>query len=98
MAFINKRPRAQEDLIEIWLFIAKENIFAADKYLDEIEAKIIFLSHNPLASEGYKARGYKTKGIRKCPVNKHIIFYLPLKDGIEIIRVLHGAMDIDKIL
>lgn len=29
---------------------------------------------------------------------KHLIFYRPAGDGIEIVRVLHGARDIDSIL
>jgi toxin ParE1/3/4 len=29
---------------------------------------------------------------------KHLIFYLPKPDGIEVIRVLHGSRDIQAIL
>jgi toxin ParE1/3/4 len=29
---------------------------------------------------------------------KHLIFYRPGDDGVEIIRVLHGARDIDSVL
>jgi toxin ParE1/3/4 len=29
---------------------------------------------------------------------KHLIFYRPADDGIEIIRVLHGARDIDSVM
>ena len=29
---------------------------------------------------------------------KHLIFYRPVEDGIEIVRVLHGARDIARIL
>ena len=29
---------------------------------------------------------------------KHLIFYRPVDDGIEIVRVLHGARDIDRLL
>ena len=28
----------------------------------------------------------------------HLIFYRPVDDGIEVIRVLHGARDIDRVL
>jgi toxin ParE1/3/4 len=29
---------------------------------------------------------------------KHLIFYRPVEDGVEIVRVLHGARDIDRVL
>jgi len=37
-------------------------------------------------------------GMRRLPVNefeKYLIFYLPHEHGIEVIRILHGARDID---
>jgi len=34
-------------------------------------------------------------GLQSFPVSKYLIFYMPINDGIEIIRVLHGMMDID---
>jgi len=27
--------------------------------------------------------------------DRHLIFYLPLKDGIEVLRIVHGARDIE---
>jgi toxin ParE1/3/4 len=40
-------------------------------------------------------------GIRQWRIpgfEKYLIFYRPLEDGIEILRVLHGARDIRRIL
>ncbi len=34
-------------------------------------------------------------GLQSFPVGKYLIFYMPISGGIEIIRVLHGMMDID---
>jgi toxin ParE1/3/4 len=36
--------------------------------------------------------------VRSFPVGNCIIFYLPLADGVEVIRVLHGARDIRKFM
>jgi len=35
--------------------------------------------------------------LRGFPVGSHLIFYRPAVDGIEVIRVLHGARDIPKL-
>ena len=34
-------------------------------------------------------------GLRSFPVGNHVIFYRSVKNGIEVIRVLHGARDIE---
>lgn len=35
--------------------------------------------------------------LRSFAVGRYIIFYRPLPDGVEIVRVLHGARDLDVI-
>lgn len=40
-------------------------------------------------------------GVRSWPIrgfSGYLIFYRPTSDGIEVIRVLHGARDLDTIL
>jgi len=37
------------------------------------------------------------EGMRSFPVGRYVIFYLPLADGSDIVRVLHGARDIERI-
>jgi len=36
-------------------------------------------------------------GLRGFPVGNYVIFYQPVDDGIEIVRVLHGARDIPEL-
>jgi len=33
--------------------------------------------------------------LRSLPVGNYLVFYLPLDDGIEVVRVLHGSREID---
>jgi len=37
-------------------------------------------------------------GLRSQPVGNYLIFYFPLADGIEIVRVLHGSRDVENLL
>ena len=76
----------------IWDFIAHDNIRAADALLVRIEAAFDMLAANPLAS---RARDDLAPKIRSFPVGNYIVFYLPLSDGIEVVRVLHGRHNID---
>ncbi len=34
-------------------------------------------------------------GLRSMPFGRYVIFYEPLDDGIDVIRVLHSARDVD---
>jgi len=36
--------------------------------------------------------------LRSLPVGRYVIFYVPLPKGVEIVRVLHGARDIESVL
>ena len=44
---------------------------------------------NPLLAE---TRMFRVKGF-----TQHLIFYRPIKNGVEIIRVIHGARDIESL-
>lgn len=62
--------------------------------VDSIHEKCQFLSRHPLASE---ARPALALGLRSSPVGNYVIFYRPIDDGTEVVRVLHGARDIPAI-
>jgi len=89
---ILKRPEAENDIEEIWLYIAQDNPENADRFLDEIEEtsrKLLqFTNMGRNRDELYP-------GLKSFPVGKYIIFYLPISGGLEIVRILHGMRDID---
>ena len=88
------RPLAEQDLDEIWDYIAVGSSSQAEKVLRHIYAKLGILAHNPYMG---RAREELEIGLRSFPVRKHVVFYLPLPDGIEVVRVLHGSRDIQDI-
>ena len=50
------------------------------------------LVQNPLAG---RERADLRRGMHSFTVRNYAIFYLPLLDGIEVVRVMHGRQDID---
>lgn len=82
--------QAQLDLDEIWLFIAEDNIEAADKFHDLLLSKLITLAEQPLIG---RLRDELRPNVRGFPVGSYVIFYRDTPEHIEIIRVLHGARD-----
>lgn len=85
---------AAEDLKGIWEYVSQLNEKAATKLLKEIKNRFILLRDNPFAGRG---QDRYLLGLRSFVVKGYFIFYLPLGDGIEILRVLHSSRDIEKI-
>jgi toxin ParE1/3/4 len=85
---------AKTDLFEIWLYIAVDNPKAADRVLSAINDKCKLLAKSPQMG---RRREELSQSLRSMPEGKYIIFYRPIKGGIEIVRVLHGAQDIESI-
>jgi plasmid stabilization system protein ParE len=84
---------AETDLLELWLTIAEENLVAADESLDLIHATVSVLSGQP---EMGRARPELADGLCSFPTRTpYMIFYLPDKDGLLVVRVIHHARDID---
>lgn len=87
-----KHPQADRDLDSIWSFIATDSVGAADKQSDRIGEVFEMLVQNPLAG---RERPELRQGLHSFPVGSYVIFYIPLPDGIEVIRVMNGRQDID---
>ena len=95
LARVRKTALAEQDLEEIWLYTAADNIVAADALLDRLVATSAVLASN---AELGRARPEIHEGLRSFPVGNYILFYRPEPGGIELTRVLHGARDIDALL
>jgi len=86
-----RTARADEDLIDIWTYIAAENPDAADRVLDAIETRWLQLARHPYSG---MARDDIAPGIRHLVVGQYLTLYRMTDEGIEIIRVLHGRRKI----
>lgn len=86
---------AKNDLLEAWLFIAKDSIHAADEVLDRIDREVNTLSKQPYMGRSRPELGFN---IRSWPTStSYILFYQPELDGITIVRVLHHATKITQL-
>ncbi|MEI9961622.1 MAG: type II toxin-antitoxin system RelE/ParE family toxin [Limisphaerales bacterium] len=90
MPLVLRTSQAHLDLVEIAFRIANENPTAADRWLDIIDGKCRMLSQMP---ELGRRRSEFDPNLRSLPVGNYVIFYRPIQDGIQVIRVLHGARD-----
>lgn len=94
MARVLRRPQAAEDIAEIWDYIADDSLAAADRFVDQLDEQFGLLATQPQIG---RARGELAPDVRSFPFGRYVIFYLPLADGIEVVRILHSARDIDAV-
>ena len=87
-----KSPQAEIDLTLIWDYIAADSVRAADTLLNRIDAAFDMLAETPFAG---RARRELAPNLRSFPVGNYIIFYIPIANSVEIVRVIHGRQDID---
>jgi toxin ParE1/3/4 len=92
VAVIVLQPRAKADLSDIWQFIAEDSDDQADAFIDLIDQKFQLLAQQ---SGLGRRREELAEGLRSFPVGRYVIFYLPVPGGVQIVRLLHGARDIE---
>jgi toxin ParE1/3/4 len=91
---ILKRPRAALDLAEIWSYIAEDSVRNADAFALRIDKTFRLLARRPGIG---RARPELYPDLRSFVVGNYAVLYLPLTNGIDVIRVLHGARDIETV-
>jgi len=87
-------PAAENDLTEIWFYIAQDNVEAADRFADLVYEKCQLLAESPGMGT---QRPELAPEVRSFPVGNYVIFYRPTENGVEVVRVLSGHRDIQKL-
>lgn len=101
MGEVRKRPQVIRDLSDLATYIAEGDLEAAERFLVAAEETFKLLGEMPgigkvrecFNSNLVEVRQRAIKGFRN-----YLIFYRPLDGGVEILRVVHGARDIEAIL
>ena len=87
--------QADADLDEAWEYLARRNEAAADRLLDQVLERAPLHAQFPLMG---RPRDDLVPGLRSFVVSSYVIFYRPIGDTIEVLRVLHGSRDIESIM
>ena len=86
--------KAESDLDDIWEYIAKDNLEAADRVRDALEKRMREIARMP-------GIGHSRSDIhslyRALSVYSYLIIYLPDTRPLQVVRVVHGARDLRRI-
>jgi len=83
--------QAKEDLIDLWEYIAAHDELAADRYADHVFERASELLIHP---ELGRPRPELHPGVHSLLCRNHLIFYRVGQNVIEVLRILHGSMDL----
>ena len=88
-------PRAEADLDEIWLYVAKESgsIEIANRMIDAITDRFFTLARFPYI--GRSREEDFGPGYRSLAVGEHVIVYSVENDDALILRVVHGRRQLE---
>jgi len=92
---------AEEDLTEAYLYIGADSPDAAERLLDAVEEAVQFLLENPGVGRLRDFRSPRAQGVRSWVVKgfqSYLVFYRPDGDDLEVVRFLHGARDLPRLL
>ncbi len=91
-------PAAKSDLLEIWDYYAVEveDPDLADRMRDEIFASIRKVARKP--DLGHFRRDLANEPLRFWRVRNYLIIYRCKTKPIQVVRILHGARDVQALL
>ena len=101
MSLYTIRPIAEQELDDYATHIAKDNIDAALRLYDAAEETYKNLSEFPEIGESYPSSNPLLFNIRFFPVKgfkNYLVFYQPLDNHIEIVRIINKSRNIKHIL
>lgn len=87
-------PAAKQDIKEIKDFIVSNNQEAARIFIAELTQKFQTLADFP---EMGRLWHELVPPLRSFPIGRYLIFYRPVNNGIQIMRVVSGYRDLDAI-
>jgi|SRR5271165_681847 len=92
MSHYRLTPEAEEDLFQLWAYIARDNLDAANRVEAAVYEACDFLASHPFAG---RLRADLAGGfVRFWAVSRfsnYLIVYKPASRPLAIVRILHGA-------
>ena len=85
------RPQARLDLLEIWNYIAADNVDAANRVGEKLDAAIRGLVSMP--GKGHTRSDVKDPRLQFWTVNPYVIAYRYDDKTLTVVRVIHGRRD-----
>ena len=91
-------PVAQDDLLSILEFIAKDSPRRAISFVDMLDERIGQLVHHPLLGRVPRHPKLREYGYRVLVIESYLAFYIVRGQTVEIHRVVHGSRNLGRLI
>jgi toxin ParE1/3/4 len=94
---IFRHPQALLDLEQAAVHLGRDDAGVSLRFLDAAEKTVRQLAQHPELGRLRRYRHAWLRGVRSLAVrgfDDHLVLYRPTSEGIEVLRVLHGARDL----
>ncbi len=88
-------PQAKSELEAIGDHIAEDSPANAERFIERLTTKFVALGRNPRIG---RARPELRADLRSFPYGAYLILYRIIDDGVEIVRVVHAARNLDDLV
>jgi toxin ParE1/3/4 len=95
MLTVVRTDRAETDLVEILDYLEERNPQAAARLATAIDGRCTLLGQLP---EMGRTREELGPAVRSVVIEQYVLFYRVTATAVEVLRILHGAGDIDTIM
>ena len=97
---IERSEASLRDLEELIDFLRGRNPEVAQRFAAATDTTFRFLAENRQVGQLCDFANHQLAGMRVCRIESfrnYVVYFRPTRDGVEIIRVLHGARDLGAI-
>lgn len=91
-------PTARNDMEEIVDYLNTLSPEVAFRYYDFIVEKVFSLSHNPLRCPLSRDKRLRADGYRVLIIKDYLVFYLVVKNTVQIHRILYGKRQYESLI
>jgi toxin ParE1/3/4 len=86
--------------LQYYVYIGERNLDAAKRFLTAAQDACRMLARMPGMGALREFKNPAMTGLRSWPIKgfeNFLILYLPTPSGIDVVRVIHGARDLDRL-
>ena len=97
MSLVRETLSAYADLVEITSYFDLQERTLSERFLAALDGTVHLLADQPAIGSPVRFDSPALPDLRFFPIQdfpKYLVFYRPITDGIELLRVVHGARDL----
>jgi toxin ParE1/3/4 len=87
--------RATQDVLDIWSYIGKDSVSAADRFTERLHQKFQQLARGVVSGESFVDS--QMREMRRVTYGNYVIYHRRVGRVTEIVRFVHGAKLLDNL-